>query len=147
MPAGLPCLVSKFPRQHSPSPRSLASAHYLLGRAFAHAGKMSEAEASMNSAIGCLEARGKDLAGMEATEGNVFERMEIESLIQEIRDVVVDHKDMNKEIISGRLLINSVYLGKRILCLVTGCVLAKLASSTTTRHSLQSSGTITGGSA
>ena len=144
MPAGLPCLVSKFPRHHSPSPRSLASAHYLLGRAFAHAGKMSEAEASMNSAIGCLEARGKDLAGMEATEGNVFERMEIESLIQEIRDVVVDHKDMNKEIISGRLLLLSSGL---FLSLAAGCVLSKLSTSTTTRLGLQCSGTITGGSA
>ena len=130
-----------------PLPRSLASAHYLLGRAFAHAGNMPEAEANMNLAIACLEARGKVIAEMEDTDSNVFERMEVDSLIQEIRDVVVDHKDMNKEIISGRLLINSVYLGKLILCLVTGCVLAKLASSTTTRHSLQSSGTITGGSA
>jgi len=81
--------------------RSLASAHYLLGRAFAHAGKMPEAEASMNSAIGCLEARAKIIGGMEATENNVLERMEIESLIQEVRDVAVDHKDMLKQISMG----------------------------------------------
>jgi len=81
--------------------RSLASVFYHLGMALAYSGKMSEAEVNLNSAISTLEARSKNIAKMEVSEYVIVEKAELEACIQEIREIVVDHKDMHKQISIG----------------------------------------------
>ena len=74
---------------------------YHLGMALAYSGKMSEAEDSLNSAITTLEARCKNIAKMEVSEYVIVEKAELEACIQEIREIIVDHKDMLKQISMG----------------------------------------------
>ena len=62
---------------------------------------MSEAEVNLNSAITTLEARSKNIVKMEVSEYVVVEKAELEACIQEIREIVVDHKDMHKQISIG----------------------------------------------
>ena len=69
--------------------------------ALAYSGKMSEAEVNLNSAISTLEARSKNIARMEVSEFVIVEMAELEACIQEIREIVVDHKDMHKQISMG----------------------------------------------
>jgi len=81
--------------------RSLATVFYHLGMALAYSGKMSEAEDSLNSAVSTLEARWKNIAKMEVSEYVIVEKAELEACIQEIREIIVDHKDMHKQISMG----------------------------------------------
>ena len=83
--------------------RSLASVFYHLGMALAYSGKMSEAEINLNSAITTLEARSRNIAKMEVSEYVVVEKADLEACIQEIREIVVDHNDMHKQISMGNL--------------------------------------------
>ena len=81
--------------------RSLASVFYHLGMALAYSGKMSEAEVNLNCAITTLEARSKNIAKMEVSEHVMVEKAELEACIQEIGEIIVDHKDMHKQISMG----------------------------------------------
>ena len=76
---------------------------YHLGMALAYSGKMSEAEINLNSAITTLEARSRNIAKMEVSEYVVVEKADLEACIQEIREIVVDHNDMHKQISMGNL--------------------------------------------
>ena len=60
--------------------------------------KYPEAEASLNSAIGVLEARVKNLGAMEASDNIGQEIQDLEALIKDVKDKIVDHKDMEKGI-------------------------------------------------
>ena len=81
----------------------MASAFYHMGMALAYSGKMSEAEINLNSAITTLEARSRNIAKMEVSEYVVVEKADLEACIQEIREIVVDHNDMHKQISMGNL--------------------------------------------
>ena len=83
--------------------RSLASVFYHLGMALAYSGKMSEAEINLNSAITTLEARSRNIAKMEVSEYVIVEKADLEACVQEIREIIVDHKDMHKQISMGNL--------------------------------------------
>ena len=83
--------------------RSLASVFYHLGMALAYSGKMSEAEDKLNSSITTLEARSKNIAKLEVSEYVIVEEAELETCIQEIREIIVDHKDMHKQISMGNV--------------------------------------------
>ena len=76
---------------------------YHMGMALAYSGKMSEAEINLNSAITTLEARSRNIAKMEVSEYVVVEKADLEACIQEIREIVVDHNDMHKQISMGNL--------------------------------------------
>ena len=74
---------------------------YHLGMALAYSGKMSEAEVNLNCAITTLEARSKNIAKMEVSDHVMVEKAELEACIQEIGEIIVDHKDMHKQISMG----------------------------------------------
>ena len=78
--------------------RSIAETFYQLGVAQAFGAKYPESEASLNSAIGVLEARVKNLGAMEASDNIVQEMRDLEALVKDIKDKIVDHKDMEKGI-------------------------------------------------
>ena len=81
--------------------RCLASVFYHLGMALAYSGKMAEAEVNLNSAITTLEARSKNIAKMEISDYVILEKADLETSIQEIREIIVDHNDMHKQISTG----------------------------------------------
>ena len=76
--------------------RSIAETFYQLGVAQAFGAKYPEAESSLNSAIGVLEARVKNLGAMEASDNIAQEIQDLEALVKDIKDKIVDHKDMEK---------------------------------------------------
>ena len=76
--------------------RSIAETFFQLGVAQAFGAKYPEAETSLNSAIGVLEARVKNLGAMEASDNIAQEIQDLEALVKDIKDKIVDHKDMEK---------------------------------------------------
>ena len=75
-------------------PRSIAESHYAMGRAQAALGKFAEAETSLNSAAAVLEDRRANLAKMEPS-AHISEEMEdLEELIDDVKEVMVEHKNM-----------------------------------------------------
>ena len=76
--------------------RSIAETFYQLGVAQAFGAKYAESEASLNSAIGVLEARVKNLCAMEASDNIGQEIQDLEALVKDVKDKIVDHKDMEK---------------------------------------------------
>ena len=58
--------------------------------------KYPESEASLNSAIGVLEARIKNLGAIEASDNIGQEIGDLEDLVKDVKDKIVDHKDMEK---------------------------------------------------
>ena len=79
----------------------MASIHYQLGLAQAYSGKLSQAEANLQSAISILEARMSNIGKMEESDSVAMEKIDLETCIQEIKEVIVDQKDMNKRIATG----------------------------------------------
>jgi len=74
--------------------RSIAESHYAMGRAQAALGKFAEAETSLNSAAAVLEDRRANLAKMEPS-AHISEEMEdLEELIDDVKEVMVEHKNM-----------------------------------------------------
>ena len=84
-----------------PSPRSVASTHYQLGLAQAYSGKMTEAEANLQAAIRILEAMKINIVKLEQSDSVAMEKIELETCIQEIKEVIVDQKEMHKQIATG----------------------------------------------
>ena len=89
------------------SPRSVASTHYQLGLAQAYSGKMAEVEANLQAAIRILEAR---IAKLENSDSVAMEKIDLEWCIQEIKEVIVDQKEMHKQIATGPLPLKSLFL-------------------------------------
>ena len=85
---------------HFPT-RSVASTHYQLGLAQAYSGKLSEAEVNLQSAIRILETRMSNIAKIEQSDSVAMEKIDLETCIQEIKEVIVDQKEMNKQIATG----------------------------------------------
>jgi len=81
--------------------RSVAAIHYQLGLAQAYSGKLPEAETNLQSAISILEVRMSNLAKMEQSDSVAMEKIDLETCIQEIKEVIVDQKDMNEQIATG----------------------------------------------
>jgi hypothetical protein len=79
----------------------VASTYYQLGLAQAYSGKLPEAEANLNSAIRILETRSKNIDKMENTESVAMEKIDLETCIQEIIEVIDDQKEMHKQIATG----------------------------------------------
>jgi len=77
--------------------RSIAETHYQLGVSLAFNSKYVEAETSLNSAISVLQARIINLKKMEASENITKEITDLENLVTEIKEKIVDHKEMAKE--------------------------------------------------
>jgi len=74
--------------------RSIAESHFAMGRAQAAMGRYSEAEASLTSAAAVLEDRRANLARMEAS-AHISEEMEdLVELIDNVKEVMVEHKNM-----------------------------------------------------
>ena len=85
----------------------MASTHYQLGLAQAYSGKMAEAEANLQAAIRILEAR---IAKLENSDSVAMEKIDLETCIQEIKEVIVDQKEMHKQIATGLLARISLYI-------------------------------------
>jgi len=81
--------------------RSVASTHYQLGLAQAYSGKMTEAEVNLQSAISILEGRKVNIAKLENSDSVAMEKIDLETCIQEIKEVIVDQKEMQKQIATG----------------------------------------------
>ena len=79
----------------------MASTHYQLGLAQAYSGKLSEAEVNLQSAIRILETRMSNIAKIEQSDSVAMEKIDLETCIQEIKEVIVDQKEMNKQIATG----------------------------------------------
>merc|ERR1712058_135890 len=77
--------------------RSIAETHYQLGVSLAFHSKYVEAEASLNSAIEVLQTRITNLKKMEASENITKEITDLENLVTEIKEKIVDHKEIAKE--------------------------------------------------
>ena len=91
------------------SARSVASTHYQLGLAQAYSGKMTEAEANLQSAISILEGRKVNIAKLENSDSVAMEKIDLETCIQEIKEVIVDQKEMQKQIATGLLTLIFLY--------------------------------------
>ena len=87
--------------------RSIAKTFYQLGVAQNLGAKHTEAEASLNSAIGVLEVRVKNLGAMEPSDNIAQEIRDLEKQVkdvkivrkvmkEDVKDKIVDHKDMEK---------------------------------------------------
>jgi len=87
------CLAKRQASLPSDS-RSIAETHYQLGVAKASSGKIEEAEASLNNAVTVLETRVANLQKMESSENLRKEVSELKELIEEIKEKVVDHREM-----------------------------------------------------
>ena len=98
----------------------MASSHYQLGLAQVYSGKLVEAEANFQSAIRILEARSINIAKLEQSDSVAMEKIDLETCIQEIKEVIVDQKDMHKQIATGLLaLISFIFtlaLAKYLVC-------------------------------
>ena len=81
----------------------MASCHYQLGLAQAYSGKLTAAEVNFQFAIRILEARKNNIAKMENSDSVAMEKIDLEMCIQEIKEVVVDQKEMHKQIATGLL--------------------------------------------
>ena len=79
----------------------MASCHYQLGLAQAYSGKLTAAEVNFQFAIRILEARKNNIAKMENSDSVAMEKIDLETCIQEIKEVVVDQKEMHKQIATG----------------------------------------------
>ena len=80
------------------SPRSISEVLYQLGLAQALAAKYKEAEASMDNAIKVLQRRIENLKKMGESENIAKEIKDMEALIDEIKEKIEDHKNMEKGI-------------------------------------------------
>ena len=89
----------------------MASSHYQLGLAQAYSGKVTEAEANLQSAIRILEARKINIAKLENSDSVAMEMIDLETCIQEIKEDIVDQKEMHKQIATGVLAQISLYSG------------------------------------
>ena len=79
----------------------MASSYYQLGLAQAYSGKMTEAEVNFQSSIRILEARRNNIAKLENSDSVAMEKIDLETSIQEIKEVIVDQKEMHKQIATG----------------------------------------------
>jgi len=77
--------------------RSIAETYYQLGVAQASGGKLSDAETSMNNAVNVLKSRIDNLKKMESSENLNKEILELQDLINDIREKVADHENMKAE--------------------------------------------------
>merc|ERR1719319_1908158 len=74
--------------------RSIAESHFAMGRAQAAMGRYSEAEASLTSAAAVLEDRRANLARMEASAHLSEEMEDLVELIDNVKEVMVEPKNM-----------------------------------------------------
>merc|ERR1719187_2547356 len=77
--------------------RCIAEVHYQIGMALGSMKRYTEAEASMDSAIAVLLAREGNLKKMEASEEIDKEVAELSSLVADIKETIVEHKEMSKK--------------------------------------------------
>merc|ERR1719154_412638 len=89
------CLAKRIAALPSDS-RSIAETHYQLGVAQAHSGDYTKAAASLQAAVAVLRARLATIAKMEDSDNLAREKVDLETLIQEIHERMVDHRDMEK---------------------------------------------------
>merc|ERR1719470_155397 len=89
------CLAKRIAALPSDS-RSIAETHYQLGVAQAHSGDYTKAAASLHAAVAVLRARLATIAKMEDSDNLAREKVDLETLIQEIQERMVDHRDMEK---------------------------------------------------
>merc|ERR1712071_647366 len=82
--------------------RSISEVLYQLGLAQALAAKYKEAEASMDNAIKALQRRIENLKKMGESENIAKEINDMEALIDEIKEKIEDHKNMEKGIYVGK---------------------------------------------
>merc|ERR1712034_302567 len=87
------CLTKRQASLPSDS-RSIAETHYQLGVAKAFSGNIEEAETSLNSAVSVLETRVVNLQKMESSENLKKEISELQALIKEIKEKVIDNREM-----------------------------------------------------
>jgi len=78
--------------------RSISEVLYQLGLAQALAAKYKEAEASLDNAIKVLQRRIENLKKMGESENIAKEIKDMEALIDEIKEKIEDHKNMEKGI-------------------------------------------------
>merc|ERR1712071_561715 len=78
--------------------RSISEVLYQLGLAQALAAKYKEAEASLDNAIKVLQRRIENLKKMGESENIVKEIKDMEALVDEIKEKIEDHKNMEKGI-------------------------------------------------
>jgi len=91
--------------------RSIAETHYQLAVAHACTSAWSKAEASLASAVACIEARVASLRKMETSDHIASEIAELEALVSDIKSRVAEFKDMEKGIFSD-YVVPSVPSGK-----------------------------------
>merc|ERR1712059_124410 len=87
------CLTKRQASLPSDS-RSIAETHYQLGVAKGFGGKIEEAETSLNSAVTVLETRVVNLQKMESSENLKKEVSELQDLIKEIKEKVINNREM-----------------------------------------------------
>jgi len=87
------CLTKRQASLPSDS-RSIAETHYQLGVAKGFGGKIEEAETSLNNAVTVLETRVVNLQKMESSENLKKEVSELQDLIKEIKEKVIDNREM-----------------------------------------------------
>ena len=82
--------------------RLLAEVYFHLGTALAYWGKFPTAEANFISAVSILEAR-KKIVAETADLQDIAEMSDLDVCIQEIKEVIEEHREMHKEVLTGRI--------------------------------------------
>ena len=82
--------------------RLLAEVYFHLGTALAYWGKFPTAEVHFNSAVSILEAR-KKIVTETADLQDIAEMSDLDVCIQEIKEVIEEHREMHKEVLTGRI--------------------------------------------
>jgi len=80
--------------------RSIAETFYQLGVAQASGGKFSDAETSMNNAVNVIKSRIDNLKKMESSDNLSKEILELQDLVNDIREKVADYQNVKAELSS-----------------------------------------------
>jgi len=79
--------------------RLLAEVYFHLGTALAYWGKFPTAEVNFTSAVSILEAR-KKIVAETADLQDIAEMSDLDVCIQEIKEVIEEHREMHKEVLT-----------------------------------------------
>jgi len=78
--------------------RSIAETYYQLGVAQASGGKFTDAETSMNNAVNVIKSRIDNLKKMESSDNLSKEILELQDLVDDIREKVADYQNVKAEL-------------------------------------------------